>query len=166
HQSLYPRPEEYRRNYDGDSTAMGLFAPVMWAGGEARAKVVALSNSRSLAKIFQANFGRVTDGRMPAVQLRRREAPLRTSLLEDGVKAAPFLKWVGGKTSLLPELRRHVPTRYRRYHEPFVGGGALFFAVAPRRAILSDNNAELVHCYLQVRDNVHAVLAALADHVY
>ena len=103
---------------------------------------------------------------MPVLHLRRPEAPLRTSLPEDGVKAAPFLKWVGGKTSLLPELLRHVPARIRRYHEPFVGGGALFFAVAPRRAVLSDNNAELVHCYLQVRDNVHAVLAALADHVY
>ncbi|TMA75411.1 MAG: DNA adenine methylase [Deltaproteobacteria bacterium] len=103
---------------------------------------------------------------MPVVQLRRPESALRTSFPEDGVRAAPFLKWVGGKTSLLPELLRHVPPRIRRYHEPFVGGGALFFAVVPRRAVLSDNNAELVHCYRQVRDDVHAVLAALARHVY
>src|SRR5438270_13074100 len=82
------------------------------------------------------------------------------------VPATPFVKWVGGKTSLLPELLKHVPSPLRRYHEPFVGGGALFFAVAPRRACLGDNNPELVHCYRQVRDDVHAVLDELARHVY
>jgi DNA adenine methylase len=101
---------------------------------------------------------------MPALQLRRDTSPLRAGVPED--KAAPFLKWVGGKTSLLPELLRHVPDRLRRYHEPFVGGGALFFAVAPRRATLSDSNGELVHCYRQVRDDVYSVLDALARHVY
>lgn len=80
--------------------------------------------------------------------------------------ATPFLKWAGGKTSLLPELVKHVPARLRRYHEPFVGGGALFFAVAPRRALLSDANGELVHCWRQVRDDVHGVLDALSLHVY
>jgi DNA adenine methylase len=80
--------------------------------------------------------------------------------------ATPFLKWAGGKTSLLPELVRHVPGPLRRYHEPFVGGGALFFAVAPRRAVLSDANGELIHCWRQVRDDVHGVLDALSVHVY
>jgi len=104
---------------------------------------------------------------MPVLQVRRESSPLRTSLPEEREKAAPFLKWAGGKTSLLPELLRHVPAKgLRRYHEPFVGGGALFFAVAPRRAVLSDNNAELVHCYVQVRDNVYRVLEALARHIY
>ncbi len=103
---------------------------------------------------------------MPVLQLRRAESQLRSSLPEERVRAAPFLKWVGGKTSLLPELLEHVPARLRRYHEPFLGGGALFFAVAPRRARISDGNAELIHCYLQVRDGVFAVLDALARHVY
>jgi DNA adenine methylase len=103
---------------------------------------------------------------MPVLQLRREHSNLRTALPEERVRAAPFLKWVGGKTSLLPELLRHVPPRLRRYHEPFVGGGALFFAVAPRRAVLSDSNAELVHCYRQVRDDVYGVLQALEPHVY
>jgi DNA adenine methylase len=103
---------------------------------------------------------------MPVLQLRRSESSLRAGMPEERTRAAPFLKWAGGKTTLLAELLRHVPRRLRRYHEPFVGGGALFFAVAPRRAVLGDNNAELVHCYLQVRDDVHAVLEALARHVY
>ncbi len=103
---------------------------------------------------------------MPVLQLRRSESHLRTALPEERVRAAPFLKWVGGKTSLLPELLRHVPDRLRRYHEPFVGGGALFFAVAPRRATLADHNGELIHCYRQVRDDVYRVLDALRAHVY
>src|SRR5260221_3203979 len=103
---------------------------------------------------------------MPVLQLRRPESALRTTLPEERVRASPFIKWVGGKTSLLPELLKHVPARLRRYHEPFVGGGALFFAVRPRRARLNDNNPELVHCYREVRDNVYGVLDALARHVY
>src|SRR5438105_4455980 len=103
---------------------------------------------------------------MPVLQLRRDASALRSSVPEERVRAAPFLKWVGGKTSLLPELFKHVPSRLRGYHEPFVGGGALFFAVAPRRALLGDSNAELIHCYRQVRDDASAVLDALAAHVY
>ena len=105
---------------------------------------------------------------MPVLQLRRpaRESSLVARPVLAPEKASPFLKWVGGKTSLLHELVKHVPSRMRRYHEPFVGGGALFFAVQPKRANLCDNNAELVHCYQQVRDDVYGVLDALARHVY
>jgi DNA adenine methylase len=103
---------------------------------------------------------------MPVLQFRRSESPLVARPLEPPAKASPFLKWVGGKTSLLPELLKHVPARLRRYHEPFVGGGALFFAVQPRRAALGDQNAELIHCYQQVRDDVYGLLDALARHVY
>lgn len=94
-----------------------------------------------------------------AILPRRPEAP-------PAPRATPFLKWVGGKTALLPELMKHIPPRMRRYHEPFVGGGALFFAVGPKRAILSDQNAELVHTWSQVRDDVSGVLDALSHHLY
>ena len=105
---------------------------------------------------------------MPVLKLRREESPLRSPVLEELEKATPFIKWVGGKTSLLHELLKHVPGRgsLRGYHEPFVGGGALFFAVQPRRASLSDQNAELIHTYSQVRDDVYSVLDALARHIY
>ncbi|TMA24426.1 MAG: DNA adenine methylase [Deltaproteobacteria bacterium] len=106
---------------------------------------------------------------MPVVQLRRPASSFVSRPLDDDApEAAPFLKWAGGKTSLLPELLKHVPARLRGYHEPFVGGGALFFAVRrmARRAVLADSNAELIHCYRQVRDDVSAVLDALARHVY
>ena len=102
---------------------------------------------------------------MPALLLRQNSSALR-SLQTPDERATPFLKWVGGKGALLPELLKHVPGKLRRYHEPFVGGGALFFAVQPRRAILCDNNAELVIAYQQVRDNPYGVLDLLARHVY
>jgi len=97
-----------------------------------------------------------------------RTSPLVRTLKAEPVRASPFLKWVGGKSKLLPELEKHLPAslKTKRYHEPFVGGGALFFAAQPRRANLSDSNAELVHAYQQVRDNVNGLLDALAHHVY
>jgi DNA adenine methylase len=96
---------------------------------------------------------------MPAVALTRPPAA-------ESRPATPFLKWAGGKASLLPELLKHVPARLRSYHEPFVGGGALFFAIAPPRAVLSDLNGELIHCWQQVRDDALGVLDALSEHVY
>ena len=56
------------------------------------------------------------------------------------VPAKPFLKWVGGKRSVLPELLERMPSEYSEYVEPFIGGGALFFAVQPHTAYLSDIN--------------------------
>lgn len=49
--------------------------------------------------------------------------------LPDIHSAKPFVKWVGGKRSLLPELLSRVPKDFTNYYEPFVGGGALFFAL-------------------------------------
>ncbi len=80
----------------------------------------------------------------------------------------PFLKWAGGKGQLLPELLARLPRAFRTSHEPFVGGGALFFALAGRgripRAVLSDANAPLVDTYLAVRDRVDDAIAALRRH--
>ena len=77
----------------------------------------------------------------------------------------PFLKWAGGKTQLLPELLARMPANLGTYHEPFVGGGALFFATGESRAVLADANEELVNCYEVVRDRVDDLIAALGCHV-
>jgi DNA adenine methylase len=74
------------------------------------------------------------------------------------------VKWVGGKTKLLPELVGRAPSPYRRYFEPFVGGGAFFFRLKPKAAVLSDTNAELIGAYRAVRDRVDDVMAALGRH--
>jgi DNA adenine methylase len=77
--------------------------------------------------------------------------------------AKPFLKWVGGKRQLLPALVQHVPVREQieTYFEPFVGGGALFFHLRPRRAILADLNERLIRTYRGVRDGVEEVIDRL-----
>jgi DNA adenine methylase len=85
------------------------------------------------------------------------------------VPARPFLKWAGGKGQLLPELTARLPLQFRRYHEPFVGGGAFFFHLwnlgrLPAGAVLSDYNPELITCYRAVRNNVEELIAALQAH--
>jgi len=85
----------------------------------------------------------------------------------DGVKLRPFLKWVGGKRQLLPELRRYYPETIGRYFEPFVGSGAVFFDLLNRNqlnghgAVLGDDNADLIGCYRRVGHSLDAVLAEL-----
>ena len=59
----------------------------------------------------------------------------------------PFLKWPGGKRWLVKQCTDIFPTEYKRYIEPFVGAGAVFFHLAPRRALLSDKNPDLVNLY-------------------
>lgn len=77
--------------------------------------------------------------------------------------ASPIVKWAGGKTKLLPEIRARIPEMFRNYYEPFVGGGAVFFDLACRlrkrgsRARLGDLNAGLIELYRGVRDDPEAL---------
>jgi DNA adenine methylase len=64
----------------------------------------------------------------------------------------PFLKWPGGKRWLVQRYNALFPTTYRRYVEPFLGGGAVFFHLSPSRAVLSDSNPDLINAYKCVRD--------------
>lgn len=73
----------------------------------------------------------------------------------------PFLKWPGGKRELAPTLANLVPSDLGTYFEPFVGSAALFFMLQPTRAVLGDTNAELIDCYLAVRNQPNAVVKAL-----
>ena len=86
----------------------------------------------------------------------------------DRASPAPFLKWAGGKRQLVPRILDLVPARIETYYEPFLGGAAVFFALAKlglfRRAVLTDANVELVNCYQAVRDDVESVIAELAKH--
>jgi DNA adenine methylase len=82
--------------------------------------------------------------------------------------ARPFLKWAGGKRQLLASLRSYYPAAFRRYHEPFLGSGAVFFDLCRlgrlerATATLVDINPDLIGCYRAVRDSVDEVIDHLA----
>lgn len=80
------------------------------------------------------------------------------------VALQPFTKWTGGKRQLLPVIRELMPKKYNRYFEPFVGGGALFFDLAPKNAVINDFNAELINCYQQIKDKPQELIEILKVH--
>lgn len=74
---------------------------------------------------------------------------------------APVLKWAGGKRQLLDTLIPLVPKDYSVYCEPFVGGGALFFALQPQSACINDVNHELIRVYTVIKNDVDALIEQL-----
>ncbi len=83
---------------------------------------------------------------------------------------APFLKWAGGKRQLVRRILALAPASIETYYEPFVGGGAVFFALAAEkrfaRAVLGDANEELILCYGEIKRDVEGVIAVLKEHRY
>ena len=79
----------------------------------------------------------------------------------------PFIKWAGGKSQLLGEIRKTYPAEINRYCEPFVGGGAVLFDILanfrPEEVLINDINPELVNAYIQIRDNAESVISMLAE---
>lgn len=79
----------------------------------------------------------------------------------------PFIKWAGGKTQLLDEILPRLPKQIDHYFEPFIGGGAVFFALASahrfKRATIADANPRLIACYLAVRDDPAALSRCLKE---
>ncbi|MEF8907708.1 MAG: Dam family site-specific DNA-(adenine-N6)-methyltransferase [Haloarculaceae archaeon] len=73
----------------------------------------------------------------------------------------PVLKWAGGKRQLLEELYARFPAAFDSYHEPMVGGGALFFDLEPEGGTVNDANPRLVNFYEQVRDHPGALIEVL-----
>jgi DNA adenine methylase len=67
---------------------------------------------------------------------------------------------------LLPELTARMPKQYGKYFEPFLGSGALFFAVQPPSSCLSDNNRDLINAYTVVRDHLEELVEDLSRHPY
>lgn len=76
----------------------------------------------------------------------------------------PVLKWVGGKTQLLDHIRERIPSDIGTYYEPFIGGGAVFFNIAPQKAVISDMNGELINLYQVIKTSPDALIASLKRH--
>ena len=68
------------------------------------------------------------------------------------IKGKPFVKWAGGKRQIMPEIKKYVPENYDTFYEPFVGGGAVFFELAPKKAVINDYNFELMNVFECIKD--------------
>lgn len=106
---------------------------------------------------------------MESVEQKQREvvaseAPLEIPGAGQWPEPSPFLKWVGGKGRLLAQYEPWWPESFEAYHEPFLGGGAVFFRLAPSVASLSDVNGRLVDTWRAIRDEPLTVLAELQGH--
>jgi len=82
--------------------------------------------------------------------------------------AQPVIKWAGGKTKLVPEIRKRLPSGITRmcWIEPFLGGGGAFFGVlptAPRESLLADSNSDLINMYLQIREWPSQIISHLKE---
>lgn len=84
------------------------------------------------------------------------------------ISVKPFIKWAGGKSQLLDDIRAKYPNKIERYCEPFVGGGAVLLDVLanfkPREVLINDINTELINTYIQVRDNLEDVVTLLSKY--
>src|SRR5574337_1298954 len=84
------------------------------------------------------------------------------------VMPKPFVKWAGGKRQLLPVIASHIPSKFERYFEPFLGGGAVFFSLVSKERKtkwhISDLNSDLVLSYVTIRDNVKELVSSLEAH--
>lgn len=78
------------------------------------------------------------------------------------------MKWAGGKRQLLPVITSHVPEKFERYFEPFLGGGAVFFHLVSQgkkeKWFISDLNSDLILSYVTIRDRVKELILALELH--
>ena len=75
----------------------------------------------------------------------------------------PLVKYRGGKSKEIPHLIKHIPKYNGRYIEPFFGGGALFFHLEPKRAIINDINSKLISFYLGVKNDFDTLKEELTE---
>lgn len=88
----------------------------------------------------------------------------KTLFLEEMIVKKPFLRWTGGKNWLIPKLSKIVSKiNYNNYHEPFIGGGSVFFALNPKeKSFLSDINFDLINCYTCIKNSPEKVIQYLS----
>jgi DNA adenine methylase len=84
----------------------------------------------------------------------------------------PVVKWAGGKAKMLNQLSKYFPLEYINYHEPFMGGGAVFFYLFAEinnraaKAYLSDSIEEIINLYKVIRDDVEMLIFTSKNHIY
>lgn len=84
--------------------------------------------------------------------------------MSKNILVKPVVKWVGGKRQLLDEIIPHIPKNITTYVEPFIGGGAVFFDLQPKKAIINDFNKELINVYNVIKNNPEELISLLVNH--
>lgn len=79
---------------------------------------------------------------------------------------SPFLKWPGGKRWFINHYLEIFPAEYNKYYEPFLGGGSVFFALQPKRAVIADINIDLINLYLIMKDKPKELIRLMEKHQY
>ena len=76
----------------------------------------------------------------------------------------PFLRWAGGKRWLVNKKNQITPTKFNTYFEPFLGSAAVFFSLPKTSFVISDINADLINCYIAIKNNHQEIESLLREH--
>lgn len=76
----------------------------------------------------------------------------------------PFVKWAGGKRQLMSEIVKYKPKTYKKFVEPFVGGGSVFMQLQNPNTVINDFNSELINTYIVIRDDLDNLIKELEKH--
>ncbi len=97
-------------------------------------------------------------------QEKQHSTLLRKNAYRKSPFAQPFLKWAGGKRQLISTIEQYLPTRFTTYYEPFVGAGAVLFALQHKRCVINDANLELINSYRVIKEQPHELLALCKEY--
>ena len=79
--------------------------------------------------------------------------------MKKNINLNPFIKWAGGKTQLIDEIRLRLPKDIKRYFEPFVGGGAVLFSLKHKKAFINDINSQLINTYNSIKNEADKLIS-------
>jgi DNA adenine methylase len=87
-------------------------------------------------------------------------------MIKNNALIKPFLKWAGGKRQLLPAIKKCLPADINdyTYYEPFVGAGAVFFELQPKKAVINDFNTQLIMTYMVIKEHAETLIELLSEH--
>jgi len=170
---------ELRASYVGKGARVALERALCGDGKSAKRK----RNGFALCRSFQLvnDDGTATEAGRAFARRIGIAAPIASSCAPAATEPAPVIvaepapaaptvetrspwRWVGGKGALLPDIMAAMPEKFGRLLVPFVGGGALVFAMPGRVAYISDANTHLMNAYVAIRDRVEDLILALQDH--
>ena len=118
-------------------------------------------NEKTFAQKSLLRFTGKDNQKIKFIDVKRNKNKKAKTIVEN---PHPFLKWAGGKRQLLSQIDLYIPKSFNKYIEPFVGGGALFFYLLPKNAILNDINQDLINTYRVIKENVSELITSLKKH--